>query len=150
MANPLALNLPPSMMSGSAPTHNLGSLQQTAAQQVAAQNKAANASASSAVKSMADKGWTIPELKNFKLDPALNRANKTAVNHLQTLLSPDGMYVEMPHPTSKNTPDTNGENTAIIRENGTHKQLKSYSSQAILQLYAHNQHRASIVVDGKV
>lgn len=138
----------------SAGDNNLGGLKQTTAQAVSAQNQAATLSSAETIKGKPKTGWRIPELKNFKLDPAMEKANTTAVNHLQNLLSPDGMYVEMQQEAEESAPEATSYNSqnrqAVVRETGSEKELKSYSGQAVLQLYAHNQHRSSIIVDGKV
>lgn len=127
-----------------------GGKSHNAEQAVTQQNQAAQLNAPDTAPSGPNELWRIPELSDFQLESALENANKNAYAHLQNLLKPDGMYVEMPQYLSKTAEEEGVLPQATIKEQGTDKPLKNYSEQAILQLYAHNQGRPSIIVDGKV
>jgi|GEM_PF-2190977 len=147
---PLSITPPTTSPLGGTLSSAMHSNQASAASAVTVQNQAAQLNTPGQAPTGASELWTIPELGHFELEPALNRAGKTAYGHLQTLLKPDGMYVELPQYTEETASDNATLPQATIKEQGTNKTLKTYSEQAILQLYAHNQGRPSIIVDGKV
>jgi len=95
------------------------------------------------------KAWQPAKLpQGFALAPALQQAVRQVAGHLGQWLHHEGLEVAttpQPLPRSDSTP------TAVqVREQGGGRLVRGYSESAVLGLFASQQQRNGVVVDGQV
>ena len=122
---------------------------QAAREEVAAQSGEAKTSA-------APQGWRVPQLaQDFGLDQAVHMAAQRVAGHYQQALAPQGLDVQMEQPGSgsgdaANLPQEVPPMQAFLREQGTGRLVKAYTTPALLTMFATQQQATGVVVDGQV
>lgn len=111
-------------------------------------------------------GWQVPSLKqDFQLDKAMNRAVRQVTAHYQKVLNPEGLKVgleQVPAAPAEGAgkkggdavvteaPQAAPELKAILRENGSGKEIQTYTCSDLLTMFATQQQSVGVVVDGQV
>ncbi|MDD9912140.1 MAG: hypothetical protein OXR68_01725 [Alphaproteobacteria bacterium] len=114
-------------------------------QQSALEGEKAHAGSSGAIvggsKAFGEQKWSVPIWQSgFDLAPALQRAYLGASTHMNGILAPDDLYVDL----QPQGDDIIGQVKDI--EGG--RVVKTYDGLDILRLYTHNVRSRGIVVDG--
>lgn len=98
-------------------------------------------------KAKADSGWTPPALPlDFDVDRAITRAATKVAAHYRQILAPEGLNVAVVTDGLQGVEDFR----ADLREKGTDRVLKAYTAGDLLAMYAGQQRRTGVVVDGQV
>lgn len=139
---------------------NIGLAAQLAKQAAqAARDEVAAASGSSTPQAPAKAAWTVPVLAhNFALDDAVQRAARQVTGHYRHVLAPQGLEVslergETPAEATGNVAETRQDAPQIqasLREQGTGRLVKAYTTPAFLTMFATQQQATGVVVDGQV
>ena len=143
---------------------NIGLAAQLAKQaaQAAREEVAAASGEAKTAATAAPKGWTVPQLgQDFALDEAMQKATLQVTGHYRTVLAPQGLRVDLEHgeTPAKDTAaaDSVAEGRqsvppiqANLREQGTGRLVKAYTTPALLTLFATQQQATGVVVDGQV
>lgn len=92
-------------------------------------------------------GWkpaSIPA--DFRVDSALGFAVGQVAAHYRKLLAPEGMEMAVVTDTTQGVPVFQ----ADLRDGGTGRLVKAYTAPDLLAMYASQQKRNGVVVDGQV
>lgn len=104
-------------------------------------------------------GWSVPVLaQDFQLDPALGRATQQVMGYYRQVLATEGLHVELGRPETKpsGAAPVAGERQemphlqALLREQGTGRVVRAYTTPALLAMFATQQQVNGVVVDGQV
>jgi hypothetical protein len=108
------------------------------------------------------KSWQPNTLQGFKLQPAMQKAVQHVAGHLARALHYEGLDVvtlasltpvvtETPHPAQKaDKPLPEQPNAVQVQEGKSGRLVRGYSTSAVLGLFATQQQRNGIVVDGQI
>jgi hypothetical protein len=93
--------------------------------------------------------WQPAKLpSSFHLAPALQQAVQHAARHLDQWLHHEGLEVATtPHSSQENS---RAAMAVEIREQGDGRLVRDYSESAVLGLFANQQQRKGVVIDGQV
>lgn len=85
--------------------------------------------------------WQVPTWPDaFNLQEALDKAYQVAKQHVDDLLAPDEMYVTLN--------EQDGQVAGTVKRTQDHGEVKTYSGEELLRLYARNVRPKGIVADG--
>lgn len=108
-------------------------------------------------KPTAPQQWRPATLQGFHLQPAMDKAVKQVAGHLARALHHEGLDVVVPAVTQ--TPHTpiqaavsspEAQNIVQVQEGNGGRLVRGYSTPAVLGLFASQQQRNGIVVDGQI
>ncbi len=104
----------------------------------------------------AAKGWQVPTLaQDFGLDQAVQLAVLRVAGHYQKALAPQGLQVQMEEQggaanAAAELPQQVPTMQALLREEGSGRLVKAYTTPALLTMFATQQQATGVVVDGQV
>lgn len=105
------------------------------------------AAASSGKKPAGKAGWAPPVLpQDFDVDRAVTRAATKVAAHYRQILAPEGLNVAVVAEGLQGDADFQ----ADLREEETGRVIRAYTAGDLLAMYASQQRRNGVVVDGQV
>ena len=103
-----------------------------------------------------DGRWQPASLNGFQLQPAMAQALQEVVNHLTRALYYEGLSVstptvtDIPHTVPKDAASAALPHVVEVNDGQNGRLVRGYSTPAVLSLFANQQQRNGIVVDGQI